>query len=203
MVDQRGLPLQELVDKSKLIYATFLSKYYMDDHRGIRTCVKSHTTRYVIYFHGNLSRFFPHWHFSTLFTSSKSFIHVFSTPVFFHIFFQNFSTWIFHILSTLWFFTFSSHFVSSFFPHFFYEFFFTFFSRYFPHFSLVIFSTFFSHYFFHSFSTLFPCVIIFHAFPMLFFSTYFSTLFFSQFFHNFPMLLFSTYFSHFSHSIKW
>ncbi len=130
------------------------------------------TTRYVIFFHGNLSRFFPRWHFSTL-------IHVFSTPIFFHIFSPNFSTWIFHILSTLWFFTFFSHFVSSFFPHFFYEFFFTFFSRYFPHFSLVI--------FLHIFLTLcFPQ--LFHTVPMCYYFPHFShaILFHTIFFTIFP-----------------
>jgi hypothetical protein len=47
-VDRRGLPLKQLLDKSKVIYATFLSKYYMDDHRGARTGVKSqHICTYI------------------------------------------------------------------------------------------------------------------------------------------------------------
>ncbi len=143
------------------------SKFFLK----LLTCKWYCTTRYVIFFHGNFSRFFPHWHFSTLFTSFKSFIHAFFEATFFPHFFpkvfrvnfsHSFRSLVFHIFPTLCFLIFSPFFL---------QIFFHIFSRYFPHFSLATFSTFFSHYFFHSFFTLFPCVIVFHTFPMLFFST--------------------------------
>ncbi len=122
------------------------------------------TTRYVIFLHGNLLSFFPHSHLSTLFTSFKSFIHVFSEPIFSKTFPREFFTF-FPLFGF-------SHFPHTLFPHFSpifsTIFFFHIFSRYFPHFSHAMFFTLFSHYFFHSFSTLFPCVIVFHIFSTLF-----------------------------------
>ncbi len=168
----------------------------------------SFTTRYVIFFHGNLSRFFPRWHFPR-FSPPPSYLSTFFQCQFFSTFcpkkiprdfftffplfgFSHFPHTLFPHFFPIFSMNFFSHFFPDifltfpllFFPHFSHTIFFT----AFPHFSLVIFSTFFSHYFSHSFSTLFPCYF-FHIFL---------TLFFSQLFHTFPMCY---YFSHFSHAI--
>ncbi len=145
----------------------------------------THTTRYVIFFHGIFSRFFhldtfpsfspPPSHLSSFFNAncshilSKKFPREFFT--FFPLFgFSHFPHTLFPHFSPIFSMNFF-HIFSRYFPHFpllfFPKTFHTIFNTHFPHFShVLLFSTLFlcylfphisPHYFFHSLSTLFPC----------------------------------------------
>ncbi len=145
------------------------------------------TTRYVIFFHGNLLRFFPHFspppsHLSTFF-QRQIFPHSFHSLVY-HIFptlcflisppfFKNWFSHFFQLFCTL-------------FPSYFFHIFFT----AFPHFPHVILFSILSHaILFHTiFFTNFPQfshVIVFHTYFIVFFSTFFPHLFHNILFHKF------------------
>ncbi len=82
----------------------------------------AYATRYVIFFHRNFSHFIPQWRFSTLLTSSDSFIHVFSKPIFSTFFSKIFPREFFTSFPLFGFSHFPWHLISSCFAQIFYEF---------------------------------------------------------------------------------